>query len=145
MSITPRSREASSVFKHDGWYYMLTSGTDGWASTPVVAYRSRSMITPTEAVVGDNNRHPANGQWERLGNPCVGDPARTGVGNADPVECFDSQPTFVVALDQEDGRFAYMGDRWITESNGSAGERSRYVWAPIQVRDGRVTVENVGA
>ncbi|MCB7137437.1 glycoside hydrolase family 43 protein [Cellulosimicrobium marinum] len=139
------SREASSVFKHDGWYYMLTSGTDGWASTPVVAYRSRSMITPTEAVVGDNNRHPANGQWERLGNPCVGDPARTGVGTADPVECFDSQPTFVIALDQEAGRFAYMGDRWITESNGSAGERSRYVWAPIQVRDGRVTVENVGA
>lgn len=139
------SREASSVFKHDGWYYMLTSGTDGWASTPVVAYRSRSMITPTEAVVGDNNRHPATGQWERLGNPCVGDPARTGVGNADPVECFDSQPTFVIALDQEAGRFAYMGDRWITESNGSAGERSRYVWAPIQVRDGRVTVENVGA
>ncbi|WP_069387495.1 glycoside hydrolase family 43 protein [Cellulosimicrobium cellulans] len=139
------SREASSVFKHDGWYYMLTSGTDGWASTPVVAYRSRSMITPTEAVVGDNNRHPATGQWERLGNPCVGDPTRTGVGNADPVECFDSQPTFVIALDQEAGRFAYMGDRWITEANGSAGERSRYVWAPIQVRDGRVTVENVGA
>ncbi|OLT53552.1 discoidin domain-containing protein [Cellulosimicrobium sp. CUA-896] len=140
------SREASSVFKHDGWYYMLTSGTDGWASTPVVAYRSRSMITPTEAVVGDNDRHPANGQWERLGNPCVGDPARTGVGTADPVECFDSQPTFVIALDQEAGRFAYMGDRWITESNGSAGERSRYVWAPIQVGDdGAVTVENVGA
>ncbi|MET3976840.1 hypothetical protein ABIE39_003158 [Cellulosimicrobium sp. 4261] len=139
------SREASSVFKHDGWYYMLTSGTDGWASTPVVAYRSRSMITPTEAVVGNGDRHPATGQWERLGNPCVGDPARTGVGNADPVECFDSQPTFVIALDQEAGRFAYMGDRWITEPNGSAGERSRYVWAPIQVRDGQVTVENVGS
>lgn len=139
------SREASSVFKHDGWYYMLTSGTDGWASTPVVAYRSRSMITPTEAVVGNNDRHPASGQWERLGNPCVGDAARTGVGTADPVECFDSQPTFVIAIDQEAGRFAYMGDRWITEANGSAGERSRYVWAPIQVKDGRVTVENVGA
>jgi hypothetical protein len=140
------SREASSVFKHDGWYYMLTSGTDGWASTPVVAYRSRSMVTPTEAVVGDNDQHPATGQWERLGNPCVGDPGRTGVGTADPVECFDSQPTFVIALDQEAGRFAYMGDRWITEANGSAGERSRYVWAPIQVTDDdRVSVENVGA
>lgn len=144
------SREASSVFKYGGWYYMLTSGTDGWASTPVVAYRSRSMITPTEAVVGNNNGHPQQGQWERIDppNPCVGDPDRTGVGTADPVECFDSQPTFVITLDAEAGRFAYMGDRWIVDpSTGSAGEGSRYVWAPIQVEaeTGRVTVENVGA
>jgi hypothetical protein len=107
------------------------------------------MITPTEAVVGNNDRHPANGQWERLEprNPCVGDAARTGVGNADPVECFDSQPTFVITLDQEAGRFAYMGDRWAVDpATGSAGEGSRYVWAPIQLTDdGRVTVENVGA
>lgn len=142
------AREASSVFKHDGWYYMLTSGTRGWASTPVIAYRSRSMITPTEAVVGNNNGHPANGQWERLepANPCVGDPARTGVGTADPLECFDSQPTFVIDLG--DGEFVYMGDRWIVDpATGSAGEGSRYVWAPIQVDSeaGRVTVENVGA
>jgi len=143
------SREASSVFKHGGWYYMLTSGTDGWASTPVVGYRSRSMITPTEAVVGNNDRHPSTGQWERLEprNPCVGDAARTGVGTADPTRCFDSQPTFVLTIDQEEGRFAYMGDRWAVDAGtGSAGEGSRYVWAPIQVTDdGRVTVENVGA
>src|SRR5699024_3249319 len=60
------SREASAVLKYDGYYYMLTSGTDGWASTPVIAYRSPAMITDTEAVVGDNNRHPSTGQWERL-------------------------------------------------------------------------------
>ncbi|WP_265521138.1 discoidin domain-containing protein [Oerskovia flava] len=144
------SREASSVFRYDGWYYMITSGTDGWASTPVVAYRSRSMITPTEAVVGNNNGHPSTGQWERLDprNPCVGVAARAGVGTADPTRCFDSQPTYVITLDQEAGRFAYMGDRWIVDpATGSAGEGSRYVWAPIQVdtQAGHVTVENVGA
>ncbi len=143
------SREASSVLKYDGYYYMITSGTDGWASTPVVAYRSPSMITDTEAVVGNNNGHPENGQWERIeiGNPCVGLASRDHVGTASPARCFDSQPTFAIAVDQEAGQFIYMGDRWITESNGSAGERSRYVWAPIQVdTEARsVTVENVGA
>lgn len=143
------SREASSVFKHDDWYYMITSGTDGWASTPVVAYRSRSMITPTEAVVGDDNGHPATGQWERLdpANPCVGDPSRTGVGTASPAECFDSQPTFVITLDAEAGHYAYMGDRWAVDpSTGSAGQGSRYVWAPIQVDSdsGTISIENVG-
>jgi hypothetical protein len=142
------NREASSVFKYDGWYYMLTSGTDGWNSTAVVAYRSQSMITPTEAVLGNNNGNPAQGQWTRLdpANPCVGLTGRSGVGVADPGRCFDSQPTFVIALDQDQGQFIYMGDRWITESNGSAGERSRYVWAPIQVDPGSdsITVENVG-
>ncbi|MDR1213955.1 MAG: glycoside hydrolase family 43 protein [Propionibacteriaceae bacterium] len=143
------NREASSVFKYDGWYYMLTSGTDGWNSTAVIAYRSRSMITDTPAVVGNNNGNPASGQWTRLdpANPCVGVSGRSGVGTADPSRCFDSQPTFVIALDQDQGQFIYMGDRWITESNGSAGERSRYVWAPIQVDSERasLTVENVGA
>ncbi|UFU02900.1 discoidin domain-containing protein [Ruania suaedae] len=143
------SREASSVLKYDGYYYMITSGTDGWASTPVVAYRSPSMITDTEAVVGNNNGHPTSGQWERIeiANPCVGLASRDDVGTASPARCFDSQPTFAIAVDQEAGQFIYMGDRWITESNGSAGERSRYVWAPIQVdTEARsVTVENVGS
>lgn len=143
------SREASAVLKYDGYYYMLTSGTDGWASTPVIAYRSPAMITDTEAVVGDNNRHPSTGQWERLEivNPCVGVASRDGVGTADPTRCFDSQPTFAISLDQDTGQFIYMGDRWVTEANGSAGERSRYVWAPIQVDSDtrQVTVENVGA
>jgi hypothetical protein len=143
------SREASSVFKYDDWYYMITSGTDGWASTPVVAYRSRSMITPTEAVVGNNNGHPTDGQWERLdpANPCIGDASRTGVGTASPVHCFDSQPTFVITLDAEAGQYIYMGDRWAVDSStGSAGQGSRYVWAPIQVdsESGSIRIENVG-
>ncbi|HMR50789.1 MAG TPA: glycoside hydrolase family 43 protein [Arachnia sp.] len=144
------SREASSVFKYDGWYYMITSGTDGWNSTPVLAYRSRSMITPTEAVVGNTGRHPSQGQWERLSpaNPCIGAASRTGVGTADPSKCFDSQPTFAIPLDQEAGQFIYMGDRWRVDSGtGSAGEASRYVWAPIQIdtATGQISVENVGA
>ncbi len=103
-------REASAVFFWDGWYYMLTSGTDGWNSTPVVYYRAKSMLQDEP--------------WERLGNPFTG---------SNPSRGYDSQPTYVLVKDQEAGQFIYMGDRWVTEASTghSAGGRSKLIWLPI--------------
>ena len=117
-----KSREASSVFYNNGYYYMLTSGTDGWNSTEIVYYRSKSMIT-------------AEGEtWEKVGNPCIG-VSFTEKG-------FDSQPTSIITVDSEKGQYIYMGDRWKTSSNGSAGPNSRYVWLPIQVKnDNTIAIE----
>lgn len=103
-------REAPSVFYYDGYYYMLTSGTDGWNSTDVIYYRSKSMILPE----GE--------QWEKVGDPF----AESGTKG------YDSQPTHVITVDPEKGQFIYMGDRWRVSSNGSAGPDSRYVWLPIE-------------
>lgn len=103
-------REASSIFYWDGWYYMLTSGTDGWNSTPVVYYRAKSMLQDEP--------------WERIGNPFVGTNATRG---------YDSQPTYVLVKDQAKGEFIYMGDRWAVEPRtGSAGPNSKLIWLPIK-------------
>lgn len=107
-------REASSVFFWDGWYYMLTSGTNGWASTGVVTYRARDMLQ--------------QGAWERVGNPFIGAQASNG---------YNSQPTYVLVKDQDAGEFIYMGDRWIVDSRtNSAGGDSRLIWLPIRLNSG---------
>lgn len=98
------NREAPTVFKHGEYYYMLTSGTDGWNSTKVTYYRARDMFGP----------------WEGLDNPCIGE---------DNAKGFDSQPTYVFEVDAEKGQYIYMGDRW----NASNLTDSRYVWLPIQL------------
>ncbi|KAA8816899.1 leucine-rich repeat domain-containing protein, partial [Bifidobacterium vespertilionis] len=105
------SREASALFYHDGWYYMITSGTDGWNSTPVIYYRAKSVLQ--DAV------------WEKLGNPFTGD---------NPSKGYDSQPTYVLVEDQDKGQFIYMGDRWVVDGRtGSAGQNSKLIWLPIEI------------
>ncbi|WP_413375809.1 immunoglobulin-like domain-containing protein [Alkalihalobacillus sp. 1P02AB] len=116
-----KHREAPAIFYFDGYYYMLTSGADGWNSTDVIYYRSESMILPT----GE--------QWEKVGDPFAEQGTK---GN-------DSQPTSIISVDDEKGQFIYMGDRWSVTGNGSAGSDSRYVWLPIQVgSDNTIRIEN---
>ncbi|GAF65484.1 putative glcosyl hydrase [Bacillus sp. TS-2] len=116
-----KHREAPAIFYFDGYYYMLTSGADGWNSTDVIYYRSESMILP------------AGEQWEKVGDPF----AEQGTKG------YDSQPTHIISVDAEKGQFIYMGDRWNVTDNGSAGRDSRYVWLPIQVgSDHTITIEN---
>ena len=106
------SREASALFYWDGWYYMITSGTDGWNSTPVIYYRAKSVLQ--------------DATWEKLGNPFTGD---------NPSKGYDSQPTYVLVKDQEKGQFIYMGDRWVVDSRtGSAGQNSKLIWLPIELK-----------
>lgn len=102
--LSDNSREAPAVFKYDGWYYLITSGTDGWNSTEHIYYRSQDLLSG----------------WEKVGSPAVND---TG-------KCFNTQVTYVLPVDAEAGKFIYMGDRW----NGSDLSDSRTVWLPIQMK-----------
>lgn len=99
------NREAPAVFKYDGWYYLITSGTDGWNSTEHIYYRSQNMLSG----------------WEKVGNPALND---TG-------KCFNTQVTYVIPVDAENGKFIYMSDRW----NGNDLSDSRTIWLPIQMQD----------
>ena len=103
--VDDNSREAPAVFKYDGWYYLITSGTDGWNSTAHVYYRSQNLMSG----------------WENMGNPALND---TG-------KCFNTQVTYVLPIDAEAGQFIYMSDRW----NGSNLTDSRTIWLPLQVND----------
>lgn len=112
------SREAPAVFKHDGWYYMITSGTSGWDPNKATYYRAQHIFGP----------------WEAMGDPCEGGSGTT----------FRSQSTSVIPVDAESGQFIYMGDRWRTESGSSAQWYSSYMWVPIQISsDHRIELKNV--
>lgn len=116
-------REAPAIFKYNGYYYMITSGTTGWMANPAGYYRSQNIYGP----------------YESMGDPCEG-------GSDDT---FGSQPTAVIPVDVERGKFIYMGDRWsytITDaSKGSSGTDSAhwdsgYVWLPIEINDDNTIV-----
>ena len=96
-------REAPVLFKHEGKYFILSSGTSGWDPNPADLAMAESLFGP----------------YKNLGNPCFGTESET---------TFRSQSTSIIPLpDKGDGAFIYMGDRWI----GSQLEKSTYVWLPF--------------
>ncbi|KAI3785137.1 hypothetical protein L1987_44250 [Smallanthus sonchifolius] len=100
-------REAPALFKHEGTYYMVTSGCTGWAPNEALAHAAESVMGP----------------WETMGNPCVG-------GNKIfRLATFFAQSTFVLPLHGFPGIFIFMADRW----NPADLRDSRYVWLPLLV------------
>jgi len=104
-------REAPAVFKHDGKYYLLTSGCSGW--DPNIA----------EIAVADS----IMGEWEVIGNPCSGKEAD---------KTFYAQSTYVQPLNGKPGAFIAMFDSW----KKTDLKDSRYVWLPLFVKSGVVTI-----
>ena len=82
-------REAPAVWKYNGKYYMLTSGTSGWKPNRAKYAVADSMLGP----------------WKDMGDPFVGEKSNT---------TFDSQSTFVLPLGGN--KFVYGGDRWFPKN-----------------------------
>lgn len=100
-------REAPALFKHQGTYYMITSGCTSWSPNEALAHASESIMGP----------------WETIGNPCIG-------GNKNfRLTTFFAQSTFVLPLPGIPGLFIFMADRW----NPADLRDSRYVWLPLTV------------
>ncbi len=100
-------REAPAPFKHNGKYYLISSGTSGWDPNP-------AQIAVADHIFGP---------WKTIGDPCMGEKSET---------TFDSQSTFVLpAPGKPAGSFIYMGDRWV----GSQLEKSTYVWLPFKMNE----------
>lgn len=99
-------REAPAPFKHQGKYYLVTSGCTGWKPNQA------------EYAVAEN----VLGPWTTRGNPCAGPQAEI---------TFGAQSTFVLQLANEPGRFIFMSDRW----NPKQLSDSRYVWLPLHVTE----------
>jgi beta-xylosidase len=103
-----RHREAPSMFKNNGKYYLITSGCTGWS--------------PNSPLLSVSN-HPL-GTWQERGNPCIGEGAET---------TFMSQSTFVVPVPGKKNAYIFMADRWNKEDL----EQSSYIWLPLQVKNGK--------
>ena len=94
--------EAPALFKHQGMYYMITSGCTGWAPNAARLLISDSIL----------------GNWKVLENPCLGEEAQL---------TFRSQGTYILPLQGKKEAFIFMADRW----NPDDLYDSRYIWLPI--------------
>lgn len=104
-----RFHEAPAMFKHQGTYYLITSGCTGWAPNAARLSRAQSIWGP----------------WEELGNPCLGPGEQ--IANT-----FESQSAYVLPVTGKEGAFIFIADRWRPE-NAIDG---RYVWLPIEFAHG---------
>lgn len=96
-------REAPAVFKHQGKYYLLTSGCSGWDPNVADVAVADSML----------------GEWKTLGNPCVG---------KDADKTFYGQSTYVLPVIGHPGLFIALFDRWKKTDLPD----SRYIWLPLR-------------
>ncbi|GCE10523.1 glycoside hydrolase family 43 protein [Tengunoibacter tsumagoiensis] len=102
-----QGREAPAVFKHQGRYYLISSGCTGW--DPNIA----------EWAVADTML----GEWKTMGDPCTGKDAEI---------TYHAQSTFVLPVTGRPNAYIFMADRW----NRHDLRDSRYVWLPLTFVDG---------
>ena len=110
--------EAPAIFKHEGTYWMITSGCTGWAPNEARMFSAPSIWGP----------------WTQHPNPCRGPLAE---------KTFNGQSTFVLTLDENDLRnlkaqssnlksnYIFMADIWRPQHPIDA----RYIWLPIEFDD----------
>ncbi|MFD8654303.1 RICIN domain-containing protein [Streptomyces mirabilis] len=95
-------REAPALFKRNGVYFMLTSGTSGWNPNQQ-RYATAAGLS---------------GPWTAMAE--VGDATSYG-----------SQTAFVLPVQGTQGTsYLYMGDRWGNSMGGTVND-SQYVWLPL--------------
>ncbi len=100
-----KANEAPAIFKTDGKYYMISSGTTGWKPNPARLSVADHLFGP----------------WQALGDPSRGDENQVKT-------TFWSQSTYIIPVAGKRNAFIYMGDRWKPE-NAIDG---RYIWLPLQ-------------
>lgn len=96
------AREAPAVFKHNGKYYILSSGCTAWDPNQAEYAVADSML----------------GEWTVLGNPCSGKDAEI---------TFYGQSTHVLPIAGKENAYIAMFDKW----NKTNLVDSRYIWLPI--------------
>ncbi|TWR25696.1 family 43 glycosylhydrolase [Mucilaginibacter pallidiroseus] len=104
--------EAPAIFKRKGTYYLIGSGTTGWAPNPARWLSAKSILGP----------------WIFHGNPCIGDKANI---------TFGGQSTYVLPVAGKPDSFIFMADKWAPK-NAIDG---RYIWLPIRFDGDNMIIE----
>lgn len=104
--------EAPAIFKKDDTYWMITSDCTGWDPNEARMFSAPSIWGP----------------WTKHPNPCVGKDAEI---------TFHGQSTFVLPVHGKKDAFMFMADIWRPKHPSDA----RYIWLPIQFRDGKPVIE----
>jgi hypothetical protein len=104
-SLPGQFNEAPALFKHEGKYFLITSGTSGWSP-------NAARLATADSITGT---------WTPLGNPCRGTEEQID-------KTFESQSYYVLPVSGSKDAFIFMADRWRPQ-NAIDG---RYVWLPIR-------------
>ncbi len=104
--------EAPAIFKHDGTYWMITSGCTGWAPNKARMFSAKNIFGP----------------WKQHPSPCRG-----------PLEekTFGGQSTYIQKFAGKDDCFIFMADIWRPKHPIDA----RYIWLPITFENAVPVVE----
>jgi hypothetical protein len=106
--------EAPAIFKHQGKYYLVTSGLTGWAPNAAKSYVANHIFGP----------------WTALGNPVRGTPEQARI-------TFGGQSTHALTLKRKGcERHILMLDIW-RPKNAIDG---RHAWLPVAWEDGKPVV-----
>ena len=114
--------EAPAIFKHDGTYWMITSGCTGWEPNEARMFSAPSIWGP----------------WKQHPNPCRGPLAE---------KTFGGQSTFILTIDSPaqgnnsqssagNAQYIFMADIWRPRHPIDA----RYIWLPIEFEDGKPVI-----
>ena len=108
--------EAPAIFKHDGTYWMITSGCTGWEPNEARMFSAPSIWGP----------------WTQHPNPCRGPLAE---------KTFNGQSTFILTLNSQistlNSKYIFMADIWRPRHPIDA----RYIWLPIEFEDGKPVIQ----
>jgi beta-galactosidase len=106
------SREAPAMVKHNGKYFILSSGCTGWDPNP-------AAYGVSESIMGD---------YTIVENPCRG---------KDADKTFYAQSTFILPVQGKENTYIALFDRW----NKLDLPDSRYVWLPMHFEGDRMVIE----
>jgi hypothetical protein len=104
--------EAPAIFKHNGKYYMITSGCTGWEPNAARSAVANSIWGP----------------WESLGNPCTGDGSE---------KTFWSQSTYILKIEGIKDGYIFIADRWAPHNPVDG----TYIWLPIRFENGKPIIQ----
>lgn len=100
--------EGPALFKHNGEYIMLASGSTGWRPNPARQFSAKSLFGP----------------WKPSKNPVSGINPHNGLG---PQKTFGGQSNFIIKVEGKEDAFIAMFDINKPEHPYESG----YIWLPI--------------
>lgn len=118
LSDIPLHTEAPAMVRKDGIYYMIGSGSSGWAPNAARSFSTQNLWKG----------------YKDLGNPCIGVNTYNQLGAE---KTFGAQISFILPVKQRPGFYIAMFDIW----NPERASDGLYVWLPLRIENGKLIVE----
>lgn len=110
--------EAPAIVPMGKDWYMVASGSSGWAPNKGRSYRAKNLVGP----------------YVNLGNPYTGEEKHKGIGSD---KSFGGQITYIIPVKGKKNKFIAMLDLWKPKS----AYEGRYAWLPMTIKNKKINIE----